>query len=302
VHLGSVGRSQLRGLVVGAEPIVVDDTIARAVEAARDADVAVVVVGTNAEWETEGEDRTTMDLPGAQDELIRRVAEVNPRTVVVINAGSPVTMPWADDVAAIMQVWFPGEEFGEALADVLFGVAEPGGRLPVTIPHGLADTPAFEHHPGRNGLAVYAEGLFIGHRWYDAQGIAPRFPFGHGLGYTTWTMGASSISGEPSVGVEVVVPVHNTGDRAGSTVVQCYVEPVQPMPGRPVRTLQAFAKVSAPGGGDTAVTLHLPPRAFSRWDPAAHEWVLVEGDHRIMLGWNAVELIQAGVSRAAEMG
>ena len=131
--------------------------------------MAVVVVGTNADWETEGEDRDTMALPGEQDELIRRVAAVNPRTVVVINAGSPVAMPWLDDVAAVLQVWFPGEEFGEALADVLLGVAEPGGRLPVTIPRRLADTPRSPIHPGRDGRALYGEGLLIGHRWYDAR-------------------------------------------------------------------------------------------------------------------------------------
>jgi beta-glucosidase len=270
------------------------------VEAARSAEVAVVVVGTNADWETEGEDRTTMDLPGAQDELVRRVAEVNPRTIVVINAGSPVTMPWADDVAAILQVWFPGEEFGEALADVLFGAAEPGGRLPITMPYRLADTPAFEHHPGRDGLAVYAEGLFIGYRWYDAQNVAPRFPFGHGLGYTTWTFGEAHVSGDPSSGVDVLVQVRNSGDRDGSTVVQCYVEPAHSLPGRPARTLQAFAKVSAPAGGDVTATLHLPRRAFSRWDPATHEWALVHGDHRIMLGWNAVDVTEVGASRATE--
>ena len=316
VEVGAVGRAQLRGVTVGARPIVLDDTIALAVEVARRADVAVVVVGTNAEWETEGEDRTTMDLPGDQDELIRRVAAANPRTIVVVNAGSPVTMPWADEVAAIMQVWFPGEEFGEALADVLFGVAEPGGRLPVTIPYHLADTPAFEHHPGRDGRAVYAEGLLIGHRWYDAQGIAPRFPFGHGLGYTTWSLGNASLGdaslgavslgnaslGDASGDVEVVVPVHNTGGRSGSTVVQCYVEPALHTPGRPVRTLQAFARVHADAGDTTSATLRLPARAFCRWDPAAHDWVRVEGDHRILVGWSAAELTQVGVSRAPEPG
>ncbi len=190
-------RAQLRGLVVGAEAPVADDAIARAVDAAAAAETAVVIVGTNADWETEGEDRTGMELPGDQDELVRRVAAVNPRTVVVVNAGSPVSMPWLDDVAAVLQVWFPGEEFGEALADILLGVAEPGGRLPITIPKRLSDTPAFPYYPGEHGKAMYGEGLLIGHRWYDAQHIAPAFPFGHGLGYTTWAWGDSSVTGTP---------------------------------------------------------------------------------------------------------
>ncbi|MEZ5250717.1 MAG: glycoside hydrolase family 3 C-terminal domain-containing protein [Ilumatobacteraceae bacterium] len=193
VDLGLWPSPMMRGLMIGVEGPEPDDGVELAVAAARDADVAVVVVGTNADWETEGEDRTTMDLPGRQDELVRRVAEVNPSTIVVINAGSPVSMPWLEDVGAVMQVWFPGEEMGNAIADVLFGVAEPGGRLPMTIPARLEDTPAYLSHPGEGGLARYDEHQFIGYRWYDAREIEPRFPFGHGLGYTTWAIGGASI-------------------------------------------------------------------------------------------------------------
>ncbi len=296
-------RAQLRGLLVCAQAPVIDDPIARAVAAARNATgAAVVVVGTNADWETEGEDRDTMGLPGEQDELIRRVAAVNPRTVVVINAGSPVAMPWLEEVAAVLQVWFPGEEFGEALADVLLGVAEPGGRLPVTIPRQLADTPAFAHHPGRDGRAVYGEGLLIGHRWYDAHGVPPAFSFGHGLGYTTWEMGAASVVGEIETGIRLQVPVRNTGDRAGSTVVQCYIEPAAQTPGRPLRTLQGFAKVKAVAGEEVHAVIELDARSFSRWDTEQHAWVVADGDYSIMLGWSAAELSQLHVSRAAASG
>lgn len=295
-------RAQLRGLLVGAQAPVVDDPMTRAVEAARSATgAAVVVVGTNADWETEGEDRDSMSLPGEQDELIRRVAAVNPRTVVVINAGSPVAMPWLDDVAAVLQVWFPGEEFGEALADVLLGVAEPGGRLPVTIPKHLADTPAFAHHPGRDGRAVYGEGLLIGHRWYDARGIAPAFSFGHGLGYTTWEMGAATVVGEVETGIRVHVPVRNTGDRAGSTVVQCYIEPITPTPslttGRPLRTLQGFAKISAAAGEMVQAVIELDARSFSRWEIDQHAWVVAAGDYAIKVGWSAAVVNQVHVSQ-----
>lgn len=292
-------RAQLRGLLVGAQAPMVDDAMDRAVAAARDiAGAAVVVVGTNADWETEGEDRETMALPGEQDELIRRVAAVNPRTIVVINAGSPVAMPWLDDVAAVLQVWFPGEEFGEALADVLLGIAEPGGRLPITIPRHLADTPAFAHHPGRDGRAIYGEGLLLGHRWYDARGIAPAFHFGHGLGYTNWELGTAEVTGDIATGVRVQVPVRNVGDRAGSTVVQCYVEPRERSVGRPIRTLRGFVKVAASAGAEVRAVIELDPRAFSCWDVAARHWVVAAGDYAIKLGWSAAELREVGVSRA----
>jgi len=295
-------RSQLRGLLVGAEPPASADAMDAAVAAAADAEVAVVIIGTNADWETEGEDRTHMDLPGAQDELVRRVAAANPRTVVVINSGSPVSMPWLGDVAAVMQVWFPGEAFGEALADMLLGVAEPGGRLPLTIPKQLSDTPAFPYHPGRDGRAEYGEGLLIGHRWYDAQSIEPAFAFGFGLGYTTWELGDATVSGEIATGVTVEVPVRNTGARAGSTVVQCYIEPAVAELGRPVRTLQGFARVQAAAGGSAVATIELDQRAFSRWDCANHAWMVLSGDYRVLLGWSSRDLIEVGVSRAPATG
>ena len=308
VDAGVLEGAYLRGLSVGAEAPCGDDAMDRAVAAAADADVTVVVVGTNADWETEGEDRTTMDLPGKQNELIARVAAANPRTVVVINAGSPVNMPWLADVAAVMQVWFPGEEFGEALADVLLGVAEPGGRLPLTIPARLADTPAYAYHPGEGGLAVYGEGLLIGYRWYDAKNVEPLFAFGHGLGYTTWELGEALVQsgagsgdepdGTAFSGAVVTVPVHNTGSREGTTVVQCYIEPPEAAGDRPLRTLRGFAKVTAAPGQTATATVHLSPRAFSRWDVAGGRWVVDPGAHRILVGTSSQDLKAGGVCRA----
>jgi len=295
-------RSQLRGLIVGAEPPASGNAMDAAVAAAADAEIAVVIVGTNADWETEGEDRTHMELPGMQDELVRRVAAVNPRTVVVINSGSPVSMPWLADVAAVMQVWFPGEAFGEALTDMLFGITEPGGRLPLTVPKQLADTPAYPYHPGRDGRAEYGEGLLIGHRWCDAQSIEPAFAFGFGLGYTSWELGKATVSGEITAGVTVEVPLHNTGARAGSTVVQCYIEPAVAEASRPVRTLQGFARVTAAAGESTVATIELDERSFSRWDPATHAWIVAPGDYRLLLGWSSRDLSPVGVSRAPAMG
>ena len=208
-------RRGIHGLQVGVRPQVPTDLIDRAVRAAANADVAVVVVGSNDEWETEGRDRADMELPGDQAELIARVAAANPHTVVVINAGSPVTMDWASDVSAILQIWYPGQELGNALADVLSGVSEPGGRLPTTFPVRLEDTPAFTNYPGERGRVVYGEGVFVGYRWYDARDIEPLFPFGHGLSYTTFEYGevrlsATELDADDPI-VTVAVDVTNTG-------------------------------------------------------------------------------------------
>jgi beta-glucosidase len=282
-----------RALMVGAAPPETRDGVERAAEVAAAADVAIVVVGTNDDWETEGEDRSDMVLPGRQDELVARVAAANPNTIVVVNAGSPVTMPWLDDVAAVMQVWFPGEEIGNSITDVLLGDAEPGGRLPTTIPRALIDTPAAISHPGKNGLAPYDEGVLIGYRWYDARGIEPQFPFGHGLGYTSWTLDALDVSGSVAEGVTVRGVVTNTGDRAGSTVVQCYVEPPA-ADDRPPRTLAGFVKVHAEPNESVSVEVVLDGRAFRTWDVQVHDWVLVPGEHTIAAGWSSRDLQRAG--------
>jgi beta-glucosidase len=286
--------AMLRGVIVGAEGPAVGDAIERAVAAAAAAEVAVVVVGTNDDWETEGEDRTTMALPGAQDELVARVAAANPNTVVVVNAGSPVSMPWLDAVAAVMQIWFPGEEVGNSVADVLLGDVEPGGRLPVTIPRRLADTPAYLSHPGQHGVARYDEGLFIGYRWYDARDIDPLFPFGHGLGYTTWSFGPASVQGNIVDGVTVRVPVTNTGSRPGATVVQCYIEAPTDGPRRPPRELKGFAKVFLQPGETLMAEVWLPERAFAVWDVASHAWRVPGGDYRIEVGASSRDLATAG--------
>ena len=288
----------LRGMMVGAMPPATGDSIALAAEAAAAADVAIVVVGTNDDWETEGEDRIDMDLPGRQDELIERVVAANPNTIVVINAGSPVTMPWLDSVPAVMQVWFPGEEFGNSVADVLLGDAEPGGRLPMTIPKQLSDTPAYLTHPGRNGVAGYDEGLFIGYRWYDSRSIEPQFPFGHGLGYTSWHLGSASVSGTIDGSVTVTVPLTNTGARSGSTVVQCYVEPPAAGPSRPARELRGFSKVTLPAGESGVATVALTKRDFSIWDTDAHDWTVPAGEYRIVVGLSSRELDHAGTVTA----
>ena len=216
------------GIRVGFRTVDADALLDRAVRAAAAADVALVFVGTTHEWETEGRDRTDFALPGRQDELVRRVAAANQRTVVVVNAGAPVHLPWADDVAAVLWSWFGGEQMGPGIADVLTGAEEPGGRLPTTIPERLEHSPAHDNFPGENGELRYGEGLFMGYRGYEHRCITPRFPFGHGLSYTEFEYGAPAISEvtfAPGESVTVSVPVTNTGDRTGSEVIQCYVAP-----------------------------------------------------------------------------
>jgi beta-glucosidase len=269
------------------EPV---DALEQAVAAAREADAAVVVVGLDGDWETEGRDRESLDLPGRQVELIERVVAVQPRTVVVVLAGSPVDVSWAPVTPAVLWGWFPGQEGGRAIADVLFGDREPGGRLPCTLPQRLEDTPAFlDAEPG---VLRYPEGVFTGHRWYDARRIEPAFPFGFGLGYTTWAV--STPMAPPSVGAgdtaEVRVRVANTGDRPGRGVVQLYVgHPTAAAPA-PIKQLRAFAKVALDPGGSRELTFPIGMRDLARWDARTEEWVADAGEHRVWAGTSSRDL------------
>jgi len=241
--------------------------IEAAVDAARGADVAVVVVGTNSKVESEGYDRSSLALPGHQDDLVRAVAAANPNTVVVVNAGSPVEMPWRNDVAAVLLTWFGGQEYGNALADVLTGAQEPGGRLPTTWPVAMADVPVLDVTPV-DGKVAYDEGVHVGYRAWLRAGTEPAYPFGHGLGYTTWSI--EGVSASPTVregdAVIVTATVANTGDRAGKHVVQVYASRAESAVDRPVRWLVGFAPVRLAAGASTEVSIEVPARAFAHWD------------------------------------
>jgi beta-glucosidase len=259
-----------------------DGRIEEAVTLAAAADVAVVVVGTTEQTESEGFDRTSLSLPGRQDELVVRVAAANPRTVVVVNAGSPVLMPWADDVAAILLTWFPGQEAGAALADVLLGVSEPGGRLPTTWPRRERDCPVLSVTPV-DGTLAYDEGIFIGYRGWLRSGATPLFGFGHGQGYTTWAYEELTVAD----GVAEVT-VRNTGARAGREIVQLYAgpdgadafgaDPEGVALERPARWLAGFAPVDAHPDEAVTVTIPLHARTFQVWDDG---WHTVAGDYTL---------------------
>ncbi|MEV6111560.1 glycoside hydrolase family 3 C-terminal domain-containing protein [Streptomyces sp. NPDC052109] len=254
-----------------------DELIAEAIEAARSADTAVVMVATTDRVESEGFDRTDLRLPGRQDDLVRAVAAANPNTVVVVNSGSPVELPWRDRVAAVLLSWFPGQEGGAALADVLTGAHEPGGRLPTTW-GSLADAPVTRVTP-IDGELPYSEGVFIGYRAWEKEGRTPAYPFGHGLGYTDWTYESLDVDG-----TTVRIRLSNTGGRPGREVVQVYVCPAQPDPQRPARLLAGFAAAEAGPGESVEVTIALPRRAFEIWDEKANGWAFVKGSYEIAVG------------------
>jgi beta-glucosidase len=269
-----------------------DRLLDEAVASAREADVAVVVVGSAEGTESEGYDRETLSLPGRQDELVRRVATAQPNTVVIVNSGMPVLMPWVDDVAAVIQAWLPGQAFGEALTDCLLGVAEPGGRLPISIPRGAADSPVLDATP-KGGELAYSEGLLVGYRGYDRSEREPLFSFGHGLGYTEWSydslvLESSELQGDQDLAVAVAV--RNSGQRAGREVVQVYLEAPDDDPSRPLRVLAAFATVEADAGQTATARMVIPARAFARFDSDAGGWVWPPGSYTVRVGRSSRDL------------
>jgi beta-glucosidase len=269
IEYSSEGVNGVYAAKVGCRAQLSSDAQARAVAAAADADVVIVVVGTTPEWESEGFDRRTLDLPGKQNELIEQVAAVNANTIVVVNTGAPIATPWFDAVNAIVQLWFGGQEMAGALADVLTGVTDPGGRLPTTFPLLLEHNPTHGNFPGEFDEVRYGEGLLVGYRWYEARRLPVRFPFGHGLSYTSFAIGEPTLSADvfrAGDALTVEVSVTNTGDRAGSEVVQCYVAPPPSKVMRPPKELKAFAKVHLAPGETTTVTLALDDRSFAHWD------------------------------------
>ncbi|MBW2243907.1 MAG: glycoside hydrolase family 3 C-terminal domain-containing protein [Deltaproteobacteria bacterium] len=291
------GAVMMGGLKLGHHPPVPDDPLGEAEQLAASADAAIVVVGLNAEWETEGHDKQEAKLPGKQQELIERVAAANPCTAVVVNAGAPLMMEWAETVPAILWAWYGGQEAGTAVAEALFGDTNPSGKLPTTFARSLTDVPCHtgsaEVYPGEDGRVVYAEDLHVGHRHYDAAKIDPHFAFGHGLSYTSFELGRPHLSAEASdlaSPLVLTVPVRNTGGVSGQEVVQCYVHDLESRLPRPERELKAFGKIALAPGADGQVTLELNRRAFSYWDPDAHDWVAEPGAFELHVGTSSREL------------
>lgn len=287
---------EIRAVRFGAELPTSDAAIAEAVEQAKACDVAVLVVGREGEWDTEGLDLPNMRLPGRQEELIEKVAAVNPRTVVVLQTGGPIEMPWLEKVSAVIQAWYPGQEAGNAIADVLFGEAEPGGRLPQTFPERLADNSAIsgdpKTYPGKDGHVVYAEGLAVGYRHHDADGATPLFPFGYGLSYTTfdWSAPRATSCEMGPDGVTVEIDVTNKGNRAGAELVQLYVKPKSSRLPRPIKELRAFAKLHIPPSATATAKLSIAVRDLAYFDPDARAWIAEAGDYDLVIASNAEDI------------
>jgi beta-glucosidase len=260
--------------------------IAAAVSAAKSARVAVVVVSDDTQ--SEATDRLSLNLPSAQDELISAVAAANPHTVVVINAGAPIAMPWLSAVAGVVDAWYPGQTSGTSLASVLFGQTDPGGHLPVTFPVSLSQVPAATtaQFPGNGSTVQYSEGIDVGYRWYDAKGITPLFPFGFGLSYTQFAFSHLSVSpvlvdGTRDVRVSAVVT--NTGKRTGSEVAQLYLADPSAS-GEPPRQLAGSQRVNLAPGASARVSFAVTPQAMSWWDDTANGWTQTAGRYQVYVG------------------
>jgi len=260
-----------------------------AVELAASADAVVLVLGTNEQVESEGYDRTTLALPEGQDELAARVLAVAPTAVVAVNSGAPVLMPWIDRAPAVLLNWFPGQEYGNALADVLLGHREPGGRLPTTWAARQEDVPVIDVTPA-DGVLRYSEGLHIGHRAWLRSGAKPAFWFGHGLGYTTWSYDALTVHEDADGSRELHVELTNTGTRPGREVVQAYLSRSRSVVERPVQWFAGSAAATAEPGETVGVRIVLPPRAFAHWSVDDHAWQTEPGTFGVHVGSSAAVL------------
>jgi beta-glucosidase len=280
-------------LRIGMLPPIPADSIERAARLAGESDAAVIFAGFSSEWESEGFDRPDMELAGAQNELIEKVAAANPRTIVVLNTGSPINMPWLDKVAAVVQAWYPGQECGNAIADVLFGDRNPSGKLPQTFPMRLEDNPAYINYPGENGKVLYGEGLYVGYRYYEKKKVQPLFPFGFGLSYTSFEYGSLTLSSQeigPGERLTASLELRNSGEIAGQEVVQLYIRDVASRLQRPEKELKAFAKIALEPGQRQTVRFEIGPEALAYYDDLAKAWVAEAGEFEVLAGSSSQDI------------
>ena len=256
---------------------------AEAVKAAAEADIAVLFLGLNDRIESEGYDRRDMKLPPCQEALVAAVTAVQPNVAVVLHNGSPVELPWADSVPAILEAYLGGQASGGAVVDLLFGAVSPCGKLAETFPMRLEDTPSYLDFPGETDKVYYGEGIYVGYRWYDKRKLPVRFPFGHGLTYTTFEYSNLRLSAETFDGGELTasVDVTNTGKFAAKEIVQFYIRPDHPGVDRPVRELKGYGKIALAPGGTGTVTVTLDRRSFAYWEERIRDWV-VEGGRYVV--------------------
>ena len=268
----------------GCMPPEKENLLEEAIKTSREADAVILIVGTNSDWETEGNDRSDLALPADQDKLIESVIKENANTVVVINSGSPVSMPWINDSNAILQSWFGGQEYGNALADLIFGEINPSGKLPTTFPVQIEDTPAFDYYPGKNSQMNYEEKLLIGHRWYERKGKKPLFPFGFGLSFTKFSFSDLEVIKKDDLNINCKFRIKNFGEMDGHEVAQCYVAFLKAEEDEPLKTLQSFKKVFIEKNKEIELEISLNKRNFSYWDVDKKDWMVKPGEYRIDIG------------------
>ncbi|PKO04583.1 MAG: glycosyl hydrolase [Chloroflexi bacterium HGW-Chloroflexi-3] len=286
VEYAWAGETDWRMVRLALLPPMPEDPITLAETMAREADAVLIVAGLTNEWESEGFDRVDMRLPGQQNELISRIVASNKNTVIALNAGSPLEMPWVDEVSAVLQLWYPGQEIGHALSDVIFGDVSPSGKLPTTFPVRLEDNPAFINFPGENGKVLYGEGIYVGYRYYDKKNIQPLYPFGYGLSYTNFVYSDLHFSSDkigPDNVLQVSFDLSNTGAAAGKEVAQLYVRDLKARLPRPVKELKAFTKVFLNVGETRTITMSLDSQALAYYDPSLEAWVAEPGDFEILV-------------------
>lgn len=294
VQFGSAATSKLGGgrvlfgagalRVGGCKAVDPAAEIRRAAALARDADQVVLCAGLNADWESEGADRADMDLPPGVGALVEALVAANPNTVVVNQSGTPVAMPWAGRVGAIVQAWYGGNETGNAIADVLFGDVNPSGRLSLSWPKRVQDNPAFLNFRTEGGRTVYGEDVYVGYRYYEFAEREVLFPFGHGLSYTSFELGGLQVS-QKGGKLEVGVSVTNTGPVKGAEVLQVYLAPKQKAKvNRPPKELQGFAKVEVAPGETRQVTVELETKyAASYFDEERGKWCVEAGEYEVIV-------------------
>ena len=271
-----------------------EQLISDAITAAKNSDIAIVFAGTNANYESEGFDRKDLVLPNEQDDLIKRVAEANPNTIVVLTTGSPVLMDdWLNNVDGLIEAWFAGEQAGSAIVEVLLGETNPSGKLPMTFPKRWEDCSAFDSYKKLDGTTIYEDGIYVGYRHFEKNNIKPLFPFGFGLSYTTFKYNDLKLSSKDvnhNDKLLVKLSVKNTGNVNGSEVVQLYIKDIQSSIDRPVKELKGFKKVNLNPGEEKVVEFTIDKNALSFFDPKTKEWTAENGEFEILIGSSSQDI------------
>ena len=271
-------------IYIGCQPPDKNDLLDEALNIVKEVDEVILLVGTNSDWETEGNDRVDFNLPGEQNTLIEKVLEINPNAIIVLNTGSPVDMPWVNKAKSILQSWYAGQEYGDALFEILTGLVNPSGKLPTTFPKRIKDTPAYSCYPGENLQMSYDEKLLIGYKWYDRKKIEPLFHFGHGLSYTNFEYSNLRISNSDKNNFTCSFNIENVGDISGFEISQCYISFMNCDEDEPIKKLQGFDKTYINSGEIKKIEICLDSKSFSTWDIKNHQWEIKKGVFNILIG------------------